>query len=179
MNQTLPLSKLPMFLLVGIILLLNACQTTGGGKVVSIGGDGTNHDKISTDLDLNDFKYLSDEVARKMLTDARLFSEEKEYRIALGSVRNLTDNEHIRASDLVDMIKEALLQDPRIRITKDASQTPYVMNTDLKSITNRADGKKRVDYVLRFELFDYLTQDSLGSWSATRSYMQGERAIIF
>lgn len=171
------LNKLMMLFILGSSLSLAGCVSlTGGGKVTELNPDEA-AEKISTDLDLNDFKVMAKEVATKMLTNQRIFKNGEEYKVSIGAVRNLTENERLRVSDIVGLIKETLLEDERVRIFA-PGESFYVMHTELKSNIIMVDSAKAVDYELRFELYNFETNEYLGSWSAQKRYIQSGRSLF-
>ena len=166
-----------IMLLMGAILI-TGCELTGGGKVSLLNSDQRGEEeKVSTDLDLVDFKEMAAEVSREMLADARLFDRQDNYKLSIGAVRNLTENERLRVSDIVGLIRESLLQDERIRIFN-TGESFYVVHTELKSAVSSGSEGKIVDYELRFELYNFDTEEYLGSWSAHKSYKQTARSLF-
>ena len=170
-----------------LILMVTGCQSlAGGGKVYIIDSeqDGALREeqtatRLSTDLTLQDFRDMADDVAADMLASDRLFRNQDSYKVIIGKVRNLTENERLRVSDLTDQIVEVLLTDPRIRIFKSLQDDQtYAIHTVLKSSVSTRGSAKQVDYELRFELHNFMTDEYLGSWSTQRSYKKTARTLF-
>lgn len=166
----------------GITLVMAGCQTNlpiGGQSNVSVVDPGS-RGHLQAELTMADYTDLAEKVTNKMLS-SRLVEKwgNRKPRLILAKLRNNTDNENIRMSDIYDRITETLLNSDVVRLVdKSATSFDYVVRSELSS--NRqygSGGQELVGYKLELKLFT-ISGEMKGQWSGTLSLAKGKKSFL-
>ena len=166
----------------GLALVTAGCQTNlpiGGQSNVSVVDSGS-RGHLQAELTMADYTELAEKVTNKMLS-SRLVEKwgSRKPRLILAKLRNNTDNESIRMSDIYDRITETLLNSDTVRLMdQSATSFDYVVRSELSS--NRqygAVGQELVGYKLELKLFT-ISGEMKGQWSGTLTLAKGKKSFL-
>lgn len=178
MNKRL---KITFALAVGAALA--GCQSnplkTGGQANVGVVDSGSRA-HLQAELTMADYTDLAEKVTNKMLASKLVQGWGKRRpRLILAKLRNNTDNENIRMSDIYDRITETLLNSNVVRLVdQSAVSFDYVVRSELSS--NRqygADGQQLVGYKLELKMFT-IDGEMKGQWSGTLTLAKGKKSFF-
>lgn len=166
----------------GVAILISGCQTNmpqfGGQSGVSIVDPGS-RGHLQAELTMADYTELAEKVTSKMLDSRLVQGWRSKPRLILAKLRNNTDNENIRMSDIYDRITEVLLNSNTVRLVDtSATSFDYVVRSELSS--NRqygSGGQQLVGYKLELKLFT-ISGEMKGQWSGTLTLAKGKKSFL-
>ncbi len=139
--------------------------------------DPKNRQHLQTELHMGDYIALSETVTNKMLSSPLVEGwAGKRPKLIVGVLRNNTDNENIRMSDLHDRISETILNSGQVRLV-DASATEfeYVIRSELTSTRQYGEKKQElVFFTLQLKMFT-LMGELVGQWSDDVAMAKGKK----
>ena len=166
-----------------VVALGAGCQSNvpkfGGQSNVSIVDSGS-REHLQAELTMADYTELAEKVTTKMLDSSLVGGwKGKKPRLILAKLRNNTDNENIRMSDIYDRITETLLNSNTVRLVdQSATSFDYVVRSELSS--NRqygANGEELVGYKLELKLFT-ISGELKGQWSGLLTLAKGQKRFL-
>lgn len=129
--------------------------------------DKNSRDHIATELTIADYTAFAEVVTNKMLT-SRLVGTwaGKRPKLVLSSLRNNTDDEGIRMTDVYDRITEVVLNSGVARLMdRSAYEFDYVVKSEMSSTRQYAEGgQELVFFKLELKMFT-LDGELVGQWS--------------
>ena len=167
----------------GVAAVLAGCQSAapqfGGQSNVSIVDSGS-RGHLQAELTMADYTELAEKVTTKMLDSALVADwKGKKPRLILAKLRNNTDNENIRMTDIYDRITETLLNSNTVRLVdQSATSFDYVVRSELSS--NRqygAGGEQLAEYKLELKLFT-ISGELKGQWSGSLALAKGQKRFL-
>lgn len=132
---------------------------------------------LQTELHMGDYLALSETVTNKMLSSKLVIGwGDSRPKLIVGVLRNNTDNENIRMTDLHDRISETILGSGLIRLVDEsATSFDYVIKSELTS--TRQYGEKNqeiVFFTLQLKMF-MLDGELVGQWSDDIAMAKGKK----
>ncbi|XPV77565.1 MAG: hypothetical protein ACNI27_06535 [Desulfovibrio sp.] len=176
---------------VGLCLIVLAAFALCGCKAGSYGGLGgqgnvgivDNSARVhhETRLTGTDFVQFAEKVTDKMLASGIVSSwGGKRPKLVLGHVRNSTDDENLRITDIYDRIQEVLMNSGAVRIVdKSSTSFDYIMKNTITSTQQRnpQTGEEIVNYTLMLKLFK-IDGELVGQWSDDLVLGKGQKSLF-
>lgn len=156
-----------------LVFLAGACAAPQSevGTTIRTSGvrsiDPTKSDRSGTTvLTLADYLRFAEKVTNQMLASPFVANWGNERpRLAVGRVRNNSDDENILVGDIAERIKGTIVNSTVARIVNAAEDFDYVVNVELSSTHSYGDGgTEAAFFVVRFKLSD-VAGELVGQWS--------------
>ena len=138
--------------------------------------DKNSREHIATELTMADYTAFAEVVTDKMLA-SRLVIGWGDHRpkLVLAALRNNTDDESIRMTDVYDRITEVILNSGVARLMdQSAIEFDYVVKSEMSSTRQYSDKQELVFFKLEFKMFT-LEGELVGQWSDVLPLAKGKK----